>query len=596
MSHNYTSTGCPAPEVLPRDPVPFFQNGNINFKAHDVGWICCAFFTLIASSTSIWLISKHLAFFYHPTEQRHIVRLLFMPVIYAVCSFLSYFFYRQALYFQLVRDCYEALVIASTFFLLLSYLSNPPPSPETPIPKPYATKRERDARLRASVRDLHLKNWMWPLGWWKWRPAGGGPGEGEAFLWWMRVCIGQYVLVRPLSTLASVIGEATGYYCLASWSPKFVHIWSSAAISVSVTVAMYCVLQLFMPLKEQLKPYSPVLKFLCVKSVVFLTFWQDFLVTVGVIKNRQYWSADEIVIGLAALLSCFEMVLFALLHVRAFTYLPYRALATPLAADHDPEKAPVWDPLASSDAPSPLKRPKHPHDSTHPPPRRPDGSPMLQQTRRWPALLRALDLRDLFVEIKEETRFVVRGGEVGEEAWMRRKREEARKAVTDAERPVLEKAEEEERYSWEEEEAIGRDEADLRHGDLAYMPLTYGSNVQTAASSAKPARGRPEANRPPSQPWKDSLRHLRSNPRLVPSFLRPSEPDEEMRATQYRPYEPAFVPFLPPSDSVLLPPPHRLQTPQLRPPANLVPPVLSMASEASKRSQGLPPGAAAPSR
>lgn len=29
-------------------------------------------------------------------------------------------------------------------------------------------------------------------------------------MWWMRVCIGQYVLVRPLSTLASVIGEATG--------------------------------------------------------------------------------------------------------------------------------------------------------------------------------------------------------------------------------------------------------------------------------------------------------------------------------------------------------------------------------------------------
>ncbi|KAK4335256.1 DUF300 domain protein [Rhodotorula toruloides] len=689
MSNNYTSTGCPAPEVLPRDPVPFFQDGNINFKAHVVGWICCAFFTLIASTTSVWLISKHLAFFYHPSEQRHIVRLLFMPVIYAVCSFLSYFFYRQALYFQLVRDCYEALVIASFFFLLLSYLSNPPSSPDSPISKPYATKRERDARLRESVSNLHLKKWMWPLGRRKWRPAGGGPGEGEAFLWWMRVCIGQYVLVRPVSTLASVIGEATGYYCLASWSPKFVHIWSSAAICVSVTVAMYCVLQLYMPLKEQLKPYSPVLKFLCVKSVVFLTFWQEsgnFLVTVGVIKDRQYWSTDEIVIGLAALLSCFEMVLFAFLHVRAFTYLPYRALAAPLHVELDPEKAEpsAWDPLASSDAPSPLKRPKHPYDPPHPPPRRPDGSPTLQQTRRWPALLRVFDLRDLFVEIKEETRFVVRGGEVGEEALMRRKREEARKAVTDAERPVVEKAEEEERYSWEEEEAIGRDEADLRLGDLAYMPLTYGEVDQPTPWSARPAPAQPDANRPPSQPWKDSLRRLRSNPRLVPSFLRPPEPYEEMRATPYRPYEPAYVPFLPTTDSVLLPPPHRLQTPQLRPPtdspylavpspaqrvtsqaaatasrepsstssfaassdsyghlphttlrptsyvparrletapspppftvppqqpqvtpqdppfsapsAGPVPPVLSMASEASKRSQGLPPGAGAPIR
>jgi len=102
-----------------------------------------------------------------------------MPIVYAICSFLSYFFYRQALYLQLVRDCYEAIVIAEFFFLLLSYLSNPPPTADDPIPTPYATKAERDAQLRESVKDLHLEKWMWPLGWLKWRPAGGGPGEGE---------------------------------------------------------------------------------------------------------------------------------------------------------------------------------------------------------------------------------------------------------------------------------------------------------------------------------------------------------------------------------------------------------------------------------
>lgn len=122
---------------------------------------------------------RHQSFYYHPTEQRHIVRLLLMPVVYAVCSFLSYMFYREALYFQLVRDCYEALVIASFFFLLLSYLSNPPSTPDHPVPHPYATRQEREAQLRESVKDLHLRKWMWPLGWLKWRPAGGGPGEGE---------------------------------------------------------------------------------------------------------------------------------------------------------------------------------------------------------------------------------------------------------------------------------------------------------------------------------------------------------------------------------------------------------------------------------
>lgn len=57
---NYTSTGCPVTETLPHDPTPFFSNGEIHFKAHDVGWIVCGVCTIIASSMSMWLISKHL--------------------------------------------------------------------------------------------------------------------------------------------------------------------------------------------------------------------------------------------------------------------------------------------------------------------------------------------------------------------------------------------------------------------------------------------------------------------------------------------------------------------------------------------------------
>lgn len=55
----------------------------------------------------------------------------------------------------------------------------------------------------------------------------------------MRIGIGQYVIVRPLSTLVAVVSEALGWYCLASWSPGFTHLYTSAAITISVTVAMY---------------------------------------------------------------------------------------------------------------------------------------------------------------------------------------------------------------------------------------------------------------------------------------------------------------------------------------------------------------------
>lgn len=192
---------CPIPIELPQDPVPFLSNGNINFKAHDIGWLISGFFALIGIVASFWLIDKHLTNFYSPSQQRHLVRILFMVPIYATTSFLSYYFYNEALYFQLIRDCYEAFVISSFFHLLLSYLSSPLPTPANPCPAPYESKSERLAALKEVFREVKVGKWMFPLGWVKARPAGGGKGEGEAFLWYMRIGIGQYVIIRPLSTL-----------------------------------------------------------------------------------------------------------------------------------------------------------------------------------------------------------------------------------------------------------------------------------------------------------------------------------------------------------------------------------------------------------
>jgi hypothetical protein len=135
--------------------------------------------------------------------------------------------------------------------------------------------------------------------------------------------IGQYVVIRPLSTLAAVVTQATGTYCVSSWAPYFSHLWIVLAVSISVTFAMYGVLQLWMPLKVELKPYKPMLKFFVVKAVVFLTFWQEtflaILVWMGVIKSSRHWTAEQVVVGLSAILQTFEMACFALLHIKAFS-------------------------------------------------------------------------------------------------------------------------------------------------------------------------------------------------------------------------------------------------------------------------------------
>lgn len=54
MSKNVTAMGCPIPMKLPEDPVPLFSSGNINFKAHDVGWLIAGVFSVVGITASFW--------------------------------------------------------------------------------------------------------------------------------------------------------------------------------------------------------------------------------------------------------------------------------------------------------------------------------------------------------------------------------------------------------------------------------------------------------------------------------------------------------------------------------------------------------------
>lgn len=69
----------------------------------------------------------------------------------------------------------------------------------------------------------------------------------------------------------------------------------------------------------------PVPKFLCVKGVLFFSFWQSFfisiLVAAGVItKLGPYTDSESISLGITDLLICIEMPFFAIAHNYAFSY------------------------------------------------------------------------------------------------------------------------------------------------------------------------------------------------------------------------------------------------------------------------------------
>jgi hypothetical protein len=70
-----------------------------------------------------------------------------MIPIYGVVSLLSFFFYHESVYYEVIRDCYEAFAIASFFTLLCSYIA----------PDVHGQKN--------FFRGVTPKNWVWPLNW-----------------------------------------------------------------------------------------------------------------------------------------------------------------------------------------------------------------------------------------------------------------------------------------------------------------------------------------------------------------------------------------------------------------------------------------------
>ena len=138
-----------------------------------------------------------------------------MVPVYAFVSFLSYLFYRHAIYFEVMRDCYEAFAIASFFALLCHYIA-----PDLRSQKDY-------------FRGAQIRNWVLPISWMQ--RCTGGVDSGflrrpRSGLTWFNVIwfgVFQYCFIRVFMTCVAVITQAAGRYCLESLNPLFAHIWVS---------------------------------------------------------------------------------------------------------------------------------------------------------------------------------------------------------------------------------------------------------------------------------------------------------------------------------------------------------------------------------
>ncbi|KAI3637714.1 hypothetical protein MIR68_004363 [Amoeboaphelidium protococcarum] len=258
------------------------------------GWIISGVFAWLAIVLSTILIYRHLKNFTKPEYQRHIVRILLMVPVYSLCAWLNYRYVSIGLWLDFIRSCFEAFVIYEFFVLLLAYLG--------------ADEQEQRRLLSNKSEMKHLP----PFQCYYYDPS------RPYFLMDIKLMVLQYVVIQPLTVVISIFLEAYGLYRAESMSPMYGNFWIVTINFISTSLAMYALIIFFLTIRDNIREYKPITKFLSVKFIVFMTFWQSLIIGAcdffGLIPNSIYYPSANISVGVQSLLLCVEMFLASIWH------------------------------------------------------------------------------------------------------------------------------------------------------------------------------------------------------------------------------------------------------------------------------------------
>lgn len=276
-----------------------------NINPGEIVVLGCGFCVMLSMYFAIQLLSQHLFFWKNPKEQKAIIIIILMAPIYAIVSFVGLLDIRGSeaffMFLESIKECYEALVIAKFLALMYSYLNismskNIVPDEikgrEIHHSFPMTLFQPHTVRLDHHTLKL-LKYWTW-----------------------------QFVVIRPVCSLLMIALQ------LLEWYTNPISWIFTIILNISVSLALYSLVVFYHVFEKELKPHSPLAKFLCIKGIVFFCFWQgivlEILAAVGIIRSQYSWlDVRHIEEGIQNLLVCLEMVIFSVLQQYAYSAAPY---------------------------------------------------------------------------------------------------------------------------------------------------------------------------------------------------------------------------------------------------------------------------------
>ncbi|KAJ5496038.1 Transmembrane protein [Penicillium diatomitis] len=137
----------------------------------------------------------------------------------------------------------------------------------------------------------------------------------------------QYAWLKPILAIVSIVMKATDTYEEGYLSVTSGYLWTGIVYNVSVTVSLYSLAMFWVCLHDDLVPFRPVPKFLCIKLIIFASYWQGFFLSIlqwlGALGNVAGYSPDNLAAAIQDALICYEMPIFAVAHWYAFSWHDY---------------------------------------------------------------------------------------------------------------------------------------------------------------------------------------------------------------------------------------------------------------------------------
>ena len=231
-------------------------------------------FVVLVSLLTMFHMSSHLRNYHEPIVQRKIITILWMSPIYAVTSFFSLVFPQADGYLAVIRDFYEAYVVYNFLSFLIAVLGRGNREVVVDVLAQHADHLAKPTRC--------LQSFYYPP------PESSDKALANAVLFECQVLAMQFVFFRPLTAVANFVSVTVHDPNESSsddgpWayfkSPGF---YIAMVTNVTVFLAFRGLLRFYHATKDDLLWMQPFSKFMAIKGIVFLTFWQGLLISIFV--------------------------------------------------------------------------------------------------------------------------------------------------------------------------------------------------------------------------------------------------------------------------------------------------------------------------